>query len=411
MPDGIITSGCDDASRLITPEEALARLLAATHPLAGIELCPAHVSAGRVLAEDVTALRCMPPFDHAAMDGFALHVDDIATSHPLHVVRLIASGDAPGPALNPGEAARVLTGAELPPGTATVVMEEHTRRSDGQVKVLRGSFIGQNIRRRGEDIALGTRILAAGRRLGARDVAVLSAIGIASVRVRARPRVGILSNGNELAGGVVHDTNRPMLLALLRGADVDLLDLGLLPDDPRRLTAALRMAASDADLIITTGGVSGSDADHLPAALVAAGGTVEVLRLAQKPSKPLAHGMLDAARCLLLPGSPVAALVSMLTLGQPVLARLAGTDHAGPPVQQVLLASTLSRTPGRVEYRPARRVGVGPSGLPLIEPLGRRGSASLAPLVAADGLVRLPAEVSRLGAGARLTFLPFPEAC
>ncbi|WP_372623115.1 gephyrin-like molybdotransferase Glp [Falsiroseomonas sp.] len=411
MPDGTLLAGCDDASRLIPPEAALGRLLAQTRQLGVTEACAAQASAGRVLAADVTAPRCLPPFHHAAMDGFALTAADLAIAHPPRVLRRITAGDPPGAALLPGEAARVLTGAALPAGAAAVVMEEHARVVDGRLWLRRKPEPGQNIRRAGEDVAEGAAVLAAGRRVVARDVALLAALGIATVQVRARPRVGVLSNGNELAGGLVHDSNRPMLLALLRGADVELVDLGLLPDDPRHIAAALRAAAAGTDLILTTGGLSGSDADHLPAALLAAGGTVEVLRLAQKPGKPLAHGQLGAARCLLLPGNPVAALVGMLTLGLPLLARLAGAEACALPPQPVRLARDLHRTPGRVEFRPARRVGLDASGLPLVEPLGRGGSASLSPLVEADGLVRLPAEAARFEAGERLGFLPFPEGC
>jgi molybdopterin molybdotransferase len=227
--------------------------------------------------------------------------------------------------------------------------------------------------------------------------------------VRPRLRVGVLSNGNELAQGTVQDSNRPMLLALLQHLGCERLDLGLVRDEPRALARALREAAPLCDVIVTSGGISGSDADHLPAALHAAGGQVEVLRLAQKPGKPLAHGQLGAARCLLLPGNPVAALVGMLTLGLPLLARAAGEAMPPAGAQPARVGCGFRRAPGRVEYRPARVLGHDHEGWPMLEALGRGGSASLLPLVQADGLMCLPAETAQLQQGDRVTFLPFPR--
>ena len=291
------------------------------------------------------------------MDGYALHAADLVAGAAPRVLRRIAAGDAAGPAIGPGEAVRVLTGAPVPPGAAAVVMEEHVALRDGRVEPRRLLRPGANIRRLGEDLAAGEILLPPGTRLDARHLALLAAAGGGRVPVRRRVRVALLSNGNEL-GATIRDSNRPMLAALLARPEVALTDLGVLPDDPAALAAALGQAARDHDLILASGGVSGSDADHLPRALRAAGGAVEVLKLAQKPGKPLAHGRLGDALCLFLPGNPLAALVGFLTLGRPLLARLSGAmDETGPAPLAAVAARGFSRKPGREEFLPARIVG------------------------------------------------------
>lgn len=408
MPEGLVLRGCDEQPGLIAPEAALARILDGVAPVTAVQACGVGECMDRILAEPVVAPVSLPPFDGAAMDGFALTAGDLEVGATLRLVARIAAGDAPCRALGPGETARVLTGAPVPAGTAAVVMEEHARLRGDTVEVLRQAEPGQNIRRQGEDVRPGRPVLSPGLRLGVRHVALLAALGITQVSVRRKLRVGVLSNGNELDGGPVRDSNRPMLLALVRTAGAEALDLGLGRDDPDALAAALEAAAAQADLIVTSGGISGSDADHLAGALRTAGGVVETLRLAQKPGKPLAHGRLGAARCLLLPGNPVAAFVAMMTLGRPLLARLAGGASAVPRPQSGILADALRRRPGRCEYRPARILGSDELGRAVLEPLGRGGSASLLPLAEADGLLRLPAEAAWLPEGAAVVFLPFP---
>lgn len=411
MPEGTLMHDCDREARLLQPEQALARLLAATRPIPRTERTPRHAALDHVLAAPVRATTSLPGFDQAAMDGYALTAADLVPGTLPVVVRRIAAGEPPGAPLMPGTTARVLTGAALPEGSAAVVMEEHVGEHQGRLVLRRAVEPGRNIRRCGEDVAAGAEVLPVGRRIGAREMALLTALAIPEVTVRARLRVGVLSNGNELAQGIVQDSNRPMLLALLHHAGCERLDLGLVRDEPRALARALREAAPNCDVIVTSGGISGSDADHLPAALRAAGGEVEVLRLAQKPGKPLAHGHIGATRCLLLPGNPVAALVAMLTLGLPLLAQAAGEAARPAPLLSARVGRGFTRAPGRAEYRPARVVGHDADGVPRLEALGRGGSASLLPLTQAEGLMRLPAEAEHLSAGEAVAFLPFPHGC
>ncbi|WP_203077201.1 molybdopterin molybdotransferase MoeA [Falsiroseomonas ponticola] len=407
MPDGSRVCGCDEQDGLIAPDVALRILLDDAAPVAREATMPATAALGRVLARAVVAECDLPPFDQAAMDGFGFTAADCAADVPPRLGRRIAAGDAPGTEVAPGEAVRILTGAAVPAGVAAVLMEEHAAVRAGQVRARRRPRLGQNIRRRGEDVTAGTEVLAPGTRLGARHVALLAALGVPRVHVRDRVRVALLSNGNELDGRQgLRDSNRPMLRAVLAGQPAEVEDLGLLPDDPVRLAAALRETAARADLILASGGVSGSDADYLPAALAAAGGEVEVLRLAQKPGKPLAHGRLGAARCLFLPGNPVAALVGMLTLGLPLLHRLAGLHAAAPRLTPCVLAEGFARQPGRVEYVPVRTLGETEDGLLLVERTGPAGSARLLPLAAAEGLLRVPAALDSVPVGSRFGMLP-----
>jgi molybdopterin molybdotransferase len=407
MPDGSLVRGCDEQDGLIAPDLALRILLADAAPVAREATVALPDALGRVLARAVVAQADLPPFDQAAMDGFGFTGADCAAEAPPRLGRRIAAGDAPGAAVAPGEAVRILTGAAVPAGVAAVLMEEHAAVRAGQVLARRRPRPGQNIRRRGEDVAAGAEVLPPGTCLGARHLALLAALGVTRVPVRHRVRVALLSNGNELDGRRgLRDSNRPMLAAVLAGQPAEVEDLGLLPDDPARLAAALRKAAAQADLILSSGGVSGSDADHLPAALAAAGGEVEVLRLAQKPGKPLAHGRLGGARCLFLPGNPVAALVGMLTLGLPLLHRLAGLPGRAPRLLPCVLAEGFARQPGRVEYVPVRAFGETEDGLLLVERTGPAGSARLLPLAAADGLLRVPAALEAVPAGGRFGMLP-----
>lgn len=411
MPDGTLIHApllcCDEESGLLPVAAARMRLLRAARPVPGEELLAPAMAAGRVLAAAPRSARSLPPFDQSAMDGYALHAADLVAGAAPRILRRVAAGDLPGSAMGPGEAVRVLTGAPVPTGAAAVVMEEHVGLREGRVEPRRVLRPGTNIRRRGEDLAAGAVLLAPGTRLDARHLALLAAARVEAVQVRRRVRVALLSNGNEL-GAAIRDSNRPMLAALLARPEVALTDLGVLPDDPAALAAALWGAAREHDLILASGGVSGSDADHLPAALRAAGGEVEVLRLAQKPGKPLAHGRLGGAACLFLPGNPLAALVGFLTLGRPLLARLAGLSaEMGPPPVAAVAARGFARKPGREEFLPARVVGEDDSGLPLVEPAGPFGSARLVPLAAAEGLLWLAAETGQVRPGDALRFHPF----
>lgn len=426
MPDGSILSaalrptGCDATPGLMPPAEALALILAGAVPVPEGEALPLAALPGRVLAAPAASALALPPFAQSAMDGYAFHADDLHPGATPRLVRAVAAGDAPGPPLRPGEAVRILTGAALPDGTAAVVMQEHAALRDGRVEARRIPRPGDNIRRRGEDVAAGQVLLPPGTRLDARHVALLAAAGLGGAVVRRRVRVAVLSNGNELreagcgeggAGAAVNDSNRPMLLALLAARpELEVTDLGLVGDDAAALAGCLATAAAGQDVILASGGVCGSDADHLPGAILRAGGTVRTLKLRQKPGKPLALGRIGRALCLCLPGNPQAALVAMLTLGCPLLARLAGMPEAAPAGQPAVAAEGFTRHPGREEFLPARILRHDAAGRPVVARSGHAGSARLLPLALADGFLWLPAEQPAVAAGEPVRFWPFATA-
>jgi molybdopterin molybdotransferase len=276
---------------------------------------------------------------------------------------------------------------------------------------------GDNIRRRGEDVAAGDVIVPAGVRLDARHVAILAASGVTEIAVRRRVAVGLMSTGDELVRpgrplgpGLIHDANRPMLAALLDQPAIEIVDLGVAPDDRPALTRLVSEAAGRCDLIVTSGATSVGDEDHLAAAVMAAGGALELQRVALKPGKPVVAGHVGAAVLVGLPGNPFAALVAWLLVGRIVLERLAGMQ--AHPLRPLAAVAGFSQggPGGRTEFAPARVVGAAENGLPVVEKLGRGGSARLAPLIAADGLAVIPAGREEVRRGDAIGFLPFVAA-
>ncbi len=294
------------------------------------------VAADLVLADALTADAPVPPFDNSAMDGYALRAADLA-GRPctrLRVVGSLMAGGSPTVAVRAGEAVRIMTGAPIPDGADAVCVVERTRREDGAVVVEGSVEPGANIRRAGEDIALGARVFGAGTCLTPAHVGVLASLGIRSLRVHPRPVVGVLSTGDELSTadgplgpGRIRDANRPALLAQLRGDGFDAVDLGLVADDEEALAALLERAAADCDAVVASGGVSVGDRDVVRTVLATAcRGDSHALQIAVKPAKPFAFGILGSSATPVfgLPGNPVSALVSYELFVRPALRSMAG---------------------------------------------------------------------------------------
>ena len=346
------------------------------------------------------------------MDGYAFaaaSLDRIATELPVEVH---VTAGALAPDLPFGSAARIFTGSPIPAGADTVVMQEHAQRRGSHVIVEGPIRKGSNIRRRGEDIGEGEILLDVGHRLGPHHIALLAAQGIADISVRKPPRVAIVSTGDELrqpgeplGDASIYDSNRPMLLALARQAGLDTIDGGYVPDNSDAIAATLLALAGAADLIVTTGGASVGEADHSATALASSNAPFEVLKMAVKPGKPAVVGRLGDAAYLGLPGNPVAALVSWLTLGNAMIAALSGATWKRSRGTPLTVISTFERKPGRNEFVPARIV-VTESGARL-EILGRGGSARLKPLIHADGLAEIETDSGTINPGDSLLFHPF----
>lgn len=390
----------------------MARAAAKACPVSCTETVPLWLSGGRVLAQTVRATRACPSFDQAAMDGYAVAAGaGLARGTRLRVSGRIAAGQQ-GTAVTTDAAARIFTGAPLPDGADTVIMQEHAERLGDAVVLARSVAPGEHVRRRGEDVPVGRTLGWPGLRLDTRHVALLAAQDIGAVVVRRRIRVAILSTGDELRdaddisrdGPSIPDTNRPMLAALLSRAGVEVVDGGQVRDNAGAIAQALAALSWACDLVVTTGGASVGEEDHAARSLILAGGEGETLKLGLKPGKPAVVGRIGGAAYLGLPGNPVSALVSWSLLGRAMLARLEGRPFARPRGFVVPLAEPCVRKPGRTEFLPAKLVLGGEE--PALAILGST-SARLMPLAEADGLAELPETFASGAAGQRVAFHPF----
>lgn len=395
----------DTGSKILTVAEALPLIAAQFHSVTEPEQVPLAAALGRVLAADVVSGLNLPPFDNAAMDGYAVRAADLGRALP--VAGTLYAGSAPATAPPPGMALRIFTGAVMPDGLDTVVMQEEVRVEGAFVHLPVGGSVGQNVRQRGEDVAVGQVALPAGRRLRPQDIGLAAALGHDTLLVRRPLLVALFSTGDEvtapgqaLAPGGIYDANRPMLHALLSHLGCTVTDLGILADDEAVIRAALAGAAPGHDLILTSGGVSAGEADHMKAAVTALGG-LDLWKLALKPGKPLALGHVGDAAFAGLPGNPVAMLVSFLVLVRPLIDRLSGAAPAPLPLLTAPAGFTHAKKAGRLEYL---RVSIGPDGVAHADP--DEGAAMLGRLTRADALAELGEEVTVVSPGDPVRVLP-----
>lgn len=386
---------------------ALARAM--VRPTVRHEIVPLAAATGRILARPIVAPHALPPFDQAAMDGYAIRLGD--GSSPPAALPLCGTTEAGDPSarLAPGTAHGVMTGGALPEGADTVVMIEATRRIGGRILFEPGLTPGSHIRRSGEDVAAGAIVAHAGDRLGWAQIGLLAALGIGAVCVATPIRIAVLTTGSELrpagsalSGGTIHDSNGPMLAALLGGPGVQ-IELVTVPDDRATIAANLASAARVCDLVVTTAGMSVGGRDHVRDAVADSGGTLDMVKVAMKPGKPLALGRLGAAIFVGLPGNPQAVACGALAFLRPMIDVLAGRPPAAPLFAAAAFAHgarTDRRTalvPVRLSHRQGRLIA---------EQAGPEGSHRLAPLAAADAVAVVP-PLATLMPGALVEVLPF----
>lgn len=392
-------------------DEALARLREVLQPVTAVERLPVAEAAGRVLAEDCLAARSNPPAANSAVDGYGFaHAATGLGPQRLPLVEGRAAAGQPFSGTVPeGKALRVLTGAILPEGVDTVVLEEDTA-TDGAVVVFDGPIRrGANTRRAGEDVAAGEVALRRGRGLRAPDIALLTALGVAEVPVFRRLRVGVLSTGDEIvtAPGAatgphqIYDANRPMLLAMAARWGCEAVDLGHARDDEGEVAARLSDGAGRADVILTSGGASAGDEDHVSRVL-GEQGVLSSWRIALKPGRPLALALWQGVPVFGLPGNPVAAFVCALIFARPALAAMAGAPWPEPMGFTVPAAFAKSKKPGRREYLRARLDAEGRA-----EIFASEGSGRISGLSWATGLVELSDEAQEITPGTPVRFLPY----
>ncbi|MCA0928340.1 molybdopterin molybdotransferase MoeA [Ruegeria profundi] len=412
--------GCDDlsvAAGVISIDQALQQVLQHVTPVARTENAPIHTCRERVLAAAVLAHADMPRFDHSAMDGYAVNSKALAGDGPwlLPVNGRVAAGEAADTPYAATDACRIFTGAPVPHPFDSVIMQEKVERLGNMIRINRRPTIGENIRLRGEEHRRGAEILPVGMMLTPRAIAAAAAAGHGVVNIRCRIRVTLLASGSEVAasgtknltGGQIWDVNTPMLQSLLSRPDVDLQNVIKVDDDKDSICCALQSAAATSDLIITTGGVSVGDEDHLRTAVTAARGDIFFAGVAIKPGKPVALGKIGDAVWLGLPGNPGSAFVTWSVIGETVLNTLAGNAQVHPERRHVVLGHSLSRKAGRCEVRAARIVGVDGYGRDIVECPSNVNSGQVSLLATSDGLSFLPSETDHFPEGALVEFLPF----
>jgi molybdopterin molybdotransferase len=405
--------------RLMSLSEALALIEERTQTVAAIESAPLRDALGRILAEDLIAPFAVPPHANSAVDGYALRFDDLSArgETALRVVGRAAAGHPERRALGTGEAIRIFTGAVMPEGADTVVMQEDCRLEGdgGRVQVPAGLRRGANRRRAGEDVEAGAVALQAGSRLRPQEIGMAASLGVSTLPVRARLRAALFSTGDEIlepgqppAPGRVFDSNRYTLAALLEGLGLRVTDLGILPDREAAIRDSLRHAAEAGhDLIVTTGGVSVGEEDHVKAAVEALG-SLHAWRLAVKPGRPIALGQVGRVPFVGLPGNPVAAMVTFLRVVRPLALKLAGARDREPRFYRVRAGFDYRKKAGRREWVRAR-LGTDGAGEVVAKRFPREGAGILSSMVESEGLVELAEDLTRLEAGTMVDFLPYRE--
>ncbi|MBB5188785.1 molybdopterin molybdotransferase [Zhongshania antarctica] len=338
--------------------ETLHQLLADV-PTWGTESRNLAQAQGAILAADVCAQIDVPPLDNSAMDGYALRLSDLSAGAPLRISQRIPAGANPC-ALQAGTAARIFTGASIPAGADTVVAQEDCELVGDTLAVNIAPRLGQHIRPRGQDIAEGQRILLKGHRLLAADLGLLASLGVGSVQVGCRLRVALMSTGDELrepgemlAAGQIYNSNRPMLAALIASLGAEVIDLGIVADTPQATRDALARAAATADVVISSGGVSVGEEDHVKAQVEALG-SLNLWKLAIKPGKPLAYGRVAEVPFFGLPGNPVSGFVTFCLLVRPYLLKMQGATQLQSPQWAARALFDWPRAGTRQEYLRAR---------------------------------------------------------
>ncbi|MGL5047198.1 MAG: molybdopterin molybdotransferase MoeA [Shewanella sp.] len=345
---------------LMHPDQAIPLLLEQVSPVSDTEVILLSHALGRVLAEDLASCIDLPPFDNSAMDGYALRFADLNTQTNHTALRLIGSsfaGHAFTGKAKPNTCVRIMTGAPLPAGYDTVQMQEEAEVEGEIIHIRHPKAQGANVRCRGEELTQGTKVLSAGIQIGAAELGVLATIGVSQVRVYRQLKVAFFSTGDELrpvgselALGQIYDSNRYSIQGLLSRANVEWLDLGVVADDPEAIRQAFRHAASKADMVLTSGGVSVGEADFTKQILDEEG-KISFWKLAIKPGKPFAMGQIGKAVFCGLPGNPVSSMVTFYKLVWPILNKMQGLTPVAPLILNATLTTPVRKQPGRVEYQ------------------------------------------------------------
>ncbi|WP_457936432.1 molybdopterin molybdotransferase MoeA [Mesorhizobium sp. 10J20-29] len=401
---------------MMSVDDAAALIAARLGPVAETETVGLAEADGRVLAADLVAALPLPPFTNSAVDGYGVRASDLPPAGEVTLAvrgRIQAGGSAAEP-VPPGHAVRIFTGAPMPSTADTVFMQEDVRLNEtaATVTLPAGLKKGANVRPAGEDIPDGATVLKAGHRMRPQDIGLAAALGMTQLDVRRRVRVAVFSTGNEIVAPgeprkteQLFDSNRFMLMAMLARLGCQVTDLGILADDHRQIAGALEAAAAANDLILTSGGVSTGEADHVKSAVESVGSLI-FWRVAIKPGRPVAMGVIRGAAFIGLPGNPVASFVTFANLARPAILAMAGTTPARTIATPVRAAFSYRKKEGRREYVRAT-VAAGADGTLEARKFPREGAGLLSSLVDTDGLIELDEATLTVEPGQIVAFLPY----
>lgn len=408
---------CDHDGAALSLEQALEQTQRYLRPVDLCQRLTIKAALGRVLAEDIVSPLDVPAHDNSAMDGYAVRAADLPPKGETALLRQVGSSFAGHPfdgRVEAGQCVRIMTGGVVPAGADTIVIQEHTQVEDGGVRVPGGYVQGQHVRRAGEDLARGQVVLPAGRRLIPADLGLLASLGVADVAVKRRLRVACFSTGDELrsvgevlAAGEIYDSNRYSLHGMLSRLDCEVLDMGVVRDDLEALRAAFASAAANADVVITTGGVSVGEADHIRTVLAELG-EVGFWKVSIKPGRPLAFGRVGDAVFFGLPGNPVSVMVTFYKVVQPALLRLRGETPPAPLQLRARATAPLRKKPGRREFQRGRLFN-DEGGALCVEPASHQGSGVLRSMSEANCFIVLPEDSGGLAEGSEVTVEPFSQ--
>ena len=398
----------------LSVDEARTRMREFVTPIDGVERVAVRAALGRVLAEPVRARFPVPQHTNAAMDGYAIRGDCLPSSgyHAFTEIGVSLAGRPFDGSVGPDQCVRITTGAVVPEGADTVVMQEHVARDENGILIDSDHKPGQNVRAAGEDIAPGDEVLPVGHRITPADLGLIASLGLTEVGVRRRLRVAFFSTGDELrslgeplAPGMIYDSNRYTLWGMLTAMGAEVVDMGVIRDDEQALVAAFREAGAIADVVITSGGVSVGEADYTRRVLAAVG-EVALWKVAMKPGRPMAFGRVGDAVFFGLPGNPVSVMVTFYQFVQPVLRQMVGAATSLIPTVTARTTSRLKKRPGRVEFQRGVLVR-DEDGAWTVTPTGDQGSGILTSMSEANAFIVLDSDSRGVEVGTEVEVQPF----
>ena len=399
---------------LMHPTDAIKALLEQVSVIDDSEMVSLNEAVGRILSEDLASCIDLPPFDNSSMDGYAFKFDELSgeTATTLTLVGTSFAGHPYKGAIPANSCIRIMTGAPLPSGYDTVQMQEKTTADGDSITIEHPKAKGNSIRYRGEELVAGTNVLKSGTQIRAAEMGVLATIGISQVRVKARLKVAFFSTGDELrpvgsdlAPGQIYDSNRYSIKGLLTQANVEWIDLGVIEDDKEAIRGAFKEAASKADMVLTSGGVSVGDADYTKQ-ILSEEGEITFWRLAIKPGKPFAFGKLGKAIFCGLPGNPVSSMVTFYKLVWPIINKMQGLAVKEPLVVKATLSSPIRKQPGRAEYQRGI-LSRDENGELVVATTGSQGSGMLTSMSLANCFINLEQEQGDVESGTTVDVEPF----